>query len=160
MTEETTYTLTQAQLHFAIDFHGKTWEMLEKKDRTPDEDDRMLDFAHASLAHWRTAGAEVRHQRGEWLLARVYSVLGEGNLALRHARRCYDLMEENKTQMEDFDIAFACEAVARACAMSGDTVGSRKFIEMAKKAGDAIKGKEDRDIFFAEFNGGNWNEMK
>ena len=82
MAEETTYTLSQAQLHFAIDFNGKTWELLEKKDRTPDEDLRMLDYAHASLAHWRTAGAEVRNQRGQWLLARVYAVLGEGARAL------------------------------------------------------------------------------
>jgi hypothetical protein len=160
MAEETTFTLTQAQLHFAIDFHGKTWEMLEKKNRTAEEDDRMLDYAHASLAHWRTAGAEVRHQRGEWLVARVYSVLGEGNLALRHAHRCYDLLEGNKSEMEDFDIAFACEAVARAHAVNGDKAGAKKYIEMAKNAGEAIKGKEDRDIFFAEFNGGNWNGMK
>ncbi len=89
MAEEKTSTLTQAQLHFAIDFHGKTWEMLEKQTRTPDDDERMLDFAHASLAHWRTAGGQVRHQRGEWLLARVYAVLGEGNLALKHAHRCF-----------------------------------------------------------------------
>lgn len=160
MSEEKTFTLTQAQLHFAIDFHGKTWEMLEKKVRTPDEDERMLDYAHASLAHWRSAGAEVRHQRGEWLLARVYAVLGEGNLALKHAHRCYELLEGNKSEMADFDAAFACEAVARAYAVIGDKSGARKFIEMAKKAGEAIKEKDDRDIFFNEFNTGNWNDMK
>lgn len=160
MTEETTFTITQAQLHFAMDFHGKTWEMLEKKVRTPDEDDRMLDYAHASLAHWRTAGAEVRHQRGEWLVARVYAVLGEGSMALKHAHRCYELLEENKSEMADFDVAFACEAVARAHAVSGDKVGAKKYIDMARMAGEAIKEKEDRDIFFTEFNGGNWYGMK
>ena len=160
MAEEQTFTLTQAQLHFAIDFHGKTWEILEKKIRTPDDDERMLDYAHASLAHWRAAGTEVRHQRGEWLLARVYAVLGEGNLALKHAHRCYELLEGNKSQMEDFDIAFAFEAVARAFAVGGDPVGAKRYIDMAQKAGEAIKGKEDRDVFFAEFNGGNWNGMK
>ncbi|MBI3737673.1 MAG: hypothetical protein HY258_01350 [Chloroflexi bacterium] len=47
MTEEKTYTLSQAQLHFAIDFHGKTWELLEKKERTPDEQ-----LSHASMRFW------------------------------------------------------------------------------------------------------------
>jgi hypothetical protein len=160
MAEEKTFTLTQAQLHFATDFHGKTWEMLEKKIRTPDEDERMLDYAHASLAHWRSVGTEVRHQRGEWLLSRVYTVLGEASLALKHAHRCFELLEANQSEMEDFDTAFACEAVARAHAIGGDKAGAMKYIEMAQKAGEAIKEKEDRDIFFAEFNGGNWNGMK
>ena len=62
--------------------------------------------------------------------------------------------------MEDFDTAFACEAVARAHAIDGDQSGAKKYIELAQQAGDAIKEKEDRDIFFAEFNGGNWNGMK
>jgi tetratricopeptide (TPR) repeat protein len=156
MTEEKTYTISQAQLHFAIDFHGKTWEMLEKKDRTPDEDERMLDYAHASLAHWRTAGSEVRHQRGQWLLARVYAVLGEGKRALKHAQMCFDLLDGNKADMEDFDFAFAYEAIARAYAVTGDKGEAKRFIQMAHKAGDAIKEKEDRDIFFSELNGGDW----
>jgi len=160
MTEEKTYTLSQAQLHFAIDFHGKTWEMLEKKVRTADENERMVDYAHASLAHWRAAGTEVRHQRGEWMLARVYAVLGEGKLALYHAQRCVQLLEVSRKEMEDFDFAFAYEAMGRAYTVNGDKTEAKKFIDMAQKAGEAIKEKDDREIFFSEFNGGNWNGMK
>lgn len=160
MTEEKTYTLSQAQLHFAIDFHGKTWELLEKKERTPDEQLRMLDYAHASLALWRAAGTAVRHQRGEWLVSRVHAVLGDGEQALKHAHLCYELLEGNKGEMKDFDFAFAYEAIARAYAIKGDKKEAGKFIEMAQKAGEEIKEKEDRDIFFSEFNGGNWNGMK
>jgi hypothetical protein len=160
MAEEKTYTISQAQLYFAIDFHGKTWELLEKKDRTPDEDRRMLDYAHASLAHWRAAGGEVRSQRGQWLLARVYSVLGEGARALKHAQACYELLEGSKAVMEDFDFAFAYEAIARAYAVNGDTSEAKRFFQMAQKAGDAIKEKEDREIFFTELNGGDWRGIK
>jgi len=157
LAEEKTYTLSQAQLHFAMDFNRKTWELLEKKDRTPDEDQRMLDYAHASLAHWRTAGAEVRHQRGQWLLARVYAVLGEGARALKHARLCYELLDGHKADMEDFDFAFAYEAIARAYAVNGDKAEAKRFIQMAQKAGEVIKEKEDKDIFFDELKGGDWN---
>ena len=160
MTEEKTYTLTQAHFHFAIDFHGKTWEMLEKKVRTSDENERMLDYAHASLAHWRAAGTVVRHQRGEWTLARVYTVLGEGKLALYHAQRCMQLLETGKAEMEDFDYAFAYEAMGRAYAVNGDKAEAKKFIDMAQKAGEAIKEKDDREVFFAEFNGGEWKGAK
>ncbi len=62
--------------------------------------------------------------------------------------------------MKDFDFAFAYEAMGRAYAVNGDKVEARKFIDMAQKAGEAIKGKDDREVFFAEFNGGNWNDAK
>jgi hypothetical protein len=160
MSEEKTYTLSQAQLHYAIDFHGKTWELLEKKNRTPDENQRMLDYAHASLAHWRAAGAEVRHQRGQWLLSRVYAVLGEGRRALMHAQFCFELLESHKADMEDFDFAFAYEAIARAYAVNGDEAEAKRYIQMAQKAGEAIKEKEDKDIFFLELNEGDWHGVK
>ena len=101
----------------------------------------MLDYAHASLAHWRAAGAEVRNQRGQWLLARVYAVLGEGARALKHAQLCYELIEKHKSGIEDFDFAFAYEAIARAYAANGDNADARRYIQMAQKAGRRSKKK-------------------
>jgi len=160
MTEEKTFTLSQAQYHFAVDFHSKTWELLEKKDRTRFEDVRMLDYAHASLAHWRAAGTALRHQRGEWLVSRAHAVLGDGPHALKHAQLCFELTEDNKGEMQDFDIAFAYEAIARAYAMSGDREEALKYVGLAQRSGEAIADKEDREIFFGEFNGGEWKGVK
>jgi hypothetical protein len=160
MTEEKTYTISQAHYQFAVDFNNQTWEFLEKKNRTRLEDIRMLDFAHASLAHWRAVGGAVRQQRGEWLVSRVHAVLGEGGPALKHAQQCFQLLEENKSEMDDSDIAFAYEAIARAYAVSGDKKESLKYIELAKKAGEEIKNDKDRNIFFTEFNSGDWNGVK
>ena len=157
MTEEKTFTLSQAQYHFAVDFHGKTWELLEKRQRTRFEDVRMLNYAHASLAHWRTAGSAVRHQRGEWLVSRVHAVLGDGIQALKHAQLCHELLQDNKGEMEDFDFAFAAEAIARAYAVSGEKDQATKYVAQARKLGEAIANQEDRDVFFAELNGGQWH---
>ena len=160
MTEEKTYTISQAHYQFAVDFNNQTWEFLEKKNRTRLEDIRMVDFAYASLAHWRAIGGAVRQQRGEWLISRVHAVLGEGGPALKHAQLCYQLLEDNKSDMDDSDIAYAYEAIARAYAVSGDKRESLKFLELAKKAGEAIKNDKDRDNFFAELNSGDWNGVK
>ena len=160
MSEEKTYTVAQAQYYFAVDFNRKTWDLLEKKDRTRFEDVRMLDYAHASLAHWRTVGTAVRQQRGEWLVSRVHAVLGDGVQALKHAQLCHELLESNKDEMETFDFAFAYEAIARAYAVNGDRAEAMKFLERAQKAGEAIQEQEDRDAFFAELNGGEWNGVK
>jgi hypothetical protein len=126
-----------------VDFSNQTWEFLERKNRTRLEDIRMVDFAYGSLAHWRSVGGTVRQQRGEWLVSRVHAVLGEGGPALKRAQFCYQLLEDNKSEMDDVDTAFAYEAVARAYAVSGDKKESLKFLEMAKKAGEEIKNDKD-----------------
>lgn len=157
MTEEKKYTLAEAQYHFAVDFHRKTWEMLEKQNRNDEDNARMINYAHASLSLWYAAGTAARHQRGEWLLSRIYAVLGDGKLAIHHAHRCLKILEGNKNEMEDFDFAFAYEAIARALAVNGDKSEAKRFFEKAQKAGEEIKEKEDRDAFFVELNGGEWN---
>jgi len=160
MSEEKTYTESEAQRFFAVRFHGKVWELLEKPDRTKQEDELMIHTAHASCCHWLTAGTGVHHQRGEWLIARVYSVLGIAEAALRHANRCLELTQQYADLMEDFDWAFAYECVARANAVAGNRDEALKYVKLAQKASEVIKGEQDRKIFIADFNGGNWNQMR
>ena len=92
----------------------------ERAERTPDEDAEMLDAAHASLFHWRYAGTGVHLQRGEWLISHVYSLLAEGDSALRHAERCLAFTATYQSEMEDFDIAYAYLAMAHAHAILGN----------------------------------------
>ena len=160
MTDEKRYTEPEAHYLFATDFHTRTWNLLDQPTRTRDENERMLDYAHASLAHWRVTGTARQHERGEWMLARVYAVLGEAELSLRHAQRCMELLEDHKEEMQPFDFAFAPEALARAHALAGNKPQALKYIQLAQQAGDAIQEEDDRNIFFQEFNGGNWNGMK
>ena len=160
MSEEKTFTETEAQLHFAKQFNGKTWELLDKHERNREEKEMLLDYAHASLAHWRVAGTGVNLQRGVWMLARVNIVLGNTQMALQYAGRCLELTEQYKGQLSDFDFAFADECMARAQALVGNQAEAQKYIEKADKAGAAIQDEEDRQIFFDDFNGGDWYGVK
>jgi hypothetical protein len=81
MSEETVYTEAEAHRFFAADFNGKTWDLLDKAVRTREEDELMVYSAFASCRHWVEAGTGVHHQRGEWLISRVYAVLGLGEAA-------------------------------------------------------------------------------
>lgn len=110
---EERYTLDEAHLQFAKRFNGRTWELLDKADRTPAENEEMVLVAYASLYHWTFVGSEVHRQRGVWMLAHVYSALGDAEQALKYAEQCLDLTEAHREKMEDFDIAYAYEAVAR-----------------------------------------------
>ena len=160
MSEEKSFTEAEAQLHFAKGYNGKTWELLDKPDRTQDENELLVDYAHASLAHWRVAGTGAHLQRGVWMLARVYTVLGNAGMATQYAKRCLELTNQHKDMLSDFDFAFAQECLARAHALAGDQSETQKSISSAQEAGEAIKDEEDRQIFFDDFNGGEWYGMK
>ena len=160
MEETKTYTLEEAHKYFAKSINGRVWELLQKSNRSPSEDDELLHAAHACAYHWQFVGTAVHQQRGEWLISRVYVVLGHGNEALRHAQRCFELTESNRNLMQDFDIAYAFEGMARAQAMLGDHRIAKEFLVLAQQAGDAIANEEDKSIFMGDFDSGNWYGLR
>ncbi|MFX1287272.1 MAG: hypothetical protein ACFFFY_01765, partial [Promethearchaeota archaeon] len=126
---------------------NKTWELLEKKDRTPEEDTEMIHTVHASRYHWGVLVANkqadaLNLQRGEWQIARVYTVLEREEPALYHANLCLKITLDNN--IGDFDLAFAHEALARASALSGNKEDYEKHFKLAKEAGEKIKDKGDQ----------------
>ena len=156
MSDEKKFTLSEAHHEFAKKINGSVWFLLEKPDRSMAEDWEMLHAAHASLYHWLQIGTGLHHQRGEWLVSRVQTVLGNGDEAVRHANRCLELTQDDSDLMEDFDFAFAYEAEARSNALAGNDEEARKFMDLARSAGQAIADDEDRTIFLEDFNGGEW----
>jgi hypothetical protein len=160
MSGEKRYNEAEAHQLFAISINGEVWELLDKESRTTSDDELMIHAAHASCYHWLQSGTGLHQQRGEWLIARVYSVLNIANPALRHANRCLELTEEYSGLMEDFDLAFAYECVARANAIAGNHEQALKYMQFAEEAGQKIKGEEDKKIFFTDFGGGNWNGLR
>lgn len=141
----------------ARELNGETWSLLEKAGRSEAEDQRMIHAAHASCYHWLHAGTPLHEQRGEWLIARVYAVLGAGEAALRHAGRCRVLTEAHADLMQDFDRAYSCEGLARAHAVAGNAEEARRWKEQARKAGGSIAGEENRKIFVGDLDGGDWH---
>lgn len=152
--------LVEIHQFFAADCNTKTWELLDKQDRSVDDNENMLNLAYASAWHWSQCGKEVNHQRAEWLLARVCTVLSYKEEALRHAMRCMELTDKYKDQMEDFDFAYAYEALARVAALSGDRVMWTKYNKSATEAGNSIKNDEDKNQFISDYKGGDWYGMK
>jgi DNA-binding transcriptional MerR regulator len=123
-----------------------TWTLLENADRTPAETDEMIHAAHASRFHWGRAldSVPANLARGEWQCSRVYAVLGRGEPALWHARRCVAINEA--AGIADWDIASAYEAMARASAVAGDRDAAAEWKAKAVAALDGIADQDDRDL--------------
>jgi hypothetical protein len=159
MSEDTKPAVDEAHVMFAKETFIMVWDLMEKSDRTQAEDNEMLHAAHTSLYHWLHAGTGLHHQRGEWLISRVHSVLGNSSECLRHAERCSELTQEYADLMQDFDLAFAQESMARAHALMGNKDDAKKYMSLAEEAGNAIADKEDREYFFKDYRSGEWKGL-
>jgi hypothetical protein len=134
-------TVTERKL--AAGLFNETWRLLELESRTDADVDAMIHAAHASRYHWGRVGTQVNAARGEWLCSRVYAVLGQPEPALWHAHRCLELLKDAEGA-DDWDMAAAYEALARACKLSGAQEAANGWLAQAREAAVSIADPEDR----------------
>lgn len=132
----------------AITYFNSVWTLMEKEDRTTEDDDLMLHMAHASRYHWGQVGKAEHFARGEWQVSRVYAVLHRSEPCLHHAQRVLDICLAN--EIADWDLAFAYEALARGHAVAGDAEAARAMTERALQAVENVADDEDRKIVLAD----------
>ncbi len=158
MAEPKKFTIDEAHKAFAPGIFNRVWDLLEKADRSPEDNEIMINAAHASLYHWRSVGEPINLQRGQWMIANVYITLGMKESALHHAQICLDLTNEHA--FDDFDLSFAYEGFARAQALNGNSKDCAKYFDLAKASVDQIKKKGDRDYFLDVLEKGPWFGLK
>lgn len=136
--------LTEKEFHtkMAKQLFNKTWDLMLKEDRQPQETTEMMHTAHASAYHWLQVGEPVNHARSQWLLSRVYFKANMGEMALYHAKECEQMSRLHS--LSAFDIAFAHEAMARAYALQGDVMNTDAHKAKALEAGAGIAKDPDR----------------
>ena len=156
---EASFEVDKAHRWFGIDLNNSTMNALDAGLITPESCEPYIHAVHASCYHWMQVGTVANHARGEFAVASVYAASGLGEAALRHARRCLDLIEANADVMEDWDRAFGYDALARAYAADGDVAAAREARGQAQSAGEAIADEEDKGMFLSWFEGGNWHGL-
>ena len=127
----------------AVAAFNSTWDILEVGDdeRSADATEEMVRRAYAAAYHWQRAEGytTVNEARSLWMLSRVWRASGNGDLALHYAQRCWAVTEESN--LIDFDLAYACDAMARALAMTGRSSEAFQWWERAM----AVEVKNDGD---------------
>ncbi|HWQ06248.1 MAG TPA: hypothetical protein VN453_03450 [Feifaniaceae bacterium] len=136
-------------LSLAKTLFNETWDLIDKPDRTNEDNITMLHKAHASCFLWREANSPVNNARGEWQVSRVYSLLGMGQPALLHGKYSLSLCLENG--IGGFDLAFGYEAVARAYRTLGDSAAAAENKALGLAACERIPEQDDRDYTLASF---------
>lgn len=132
----------------AAGLFNHVWDLLEKEDRTREEDERMVHAAHASRFAWQDVGTPRNRGVGEWQISRVYATLKRPEPAVHHARRCLEIMRESG--IEGFYLASAYEGMARAYSAAGNRAECEKYIERAKAEGEKVEDEEDKELLFGQ----------
>jgi hypothetical protein len=139
------------QRTLGAELFNRTYALMEKPTRTPDEDAEMLHCAHASAYHWAQVGTAANRSRSEWQCSRVYAVLGWVEPALHHARRCHEIVQAHPDEMKDWDLPAAYEALARAHMVAGDVAATQTWAELGRAATAQIADADDRAVIEADF---------
>jgi hypothetical protein len=131
-----------AHRYFSADCFNKTWELIDKANRTRDEDRRMLSCAFASLWHWtqREDCTDKNLSIGFWQISRVYSLLGESVNAAEYA----DQSLLHAAQLEPFYRGYAHEALARAATVEGHTERAAHHLKEAFAFASQVNDVEER----------------
>ncbi len=130
----------------AVDLYNATWTLLDRDDRTAEDDDAMVAAAHASMHHWSQVDG-VRPEnlgRGHWLCSRVHAVMVQPDAAAYHAARYVTIAESEP--VSDWDLAAALEASARAAAVAGDWDAAEVLVARARASCESFAAADDREV--------------
>jgi hypothetical protein len=142
------FDLAAAHKYFAAQCFNRAWDLIEKTDRTPEDDRLMESLNQASIYHWlqRSDCSSQNLSVGYWQASRIQAILGHAPEALRHARVCLSYSEG----LVPFYLGYAHEALARAHALAGNVSASAQALRQAFELAGQVEDKSDREALLAD----------
>ncbi len=135
---------------FSAACFNKTWEYIDKTERTPAEEEAMLRLTMASHWHWtqREDCAPENLSVACWQVSRVFSLLGQAENARRYGQRSLEALGDRNDL--PFFSGFAYEALARAEAAAGDQARMQDYLDRARTLADEIQDEESKQILLSD----------
>ena len=137
-----------------VHLNNEAWNVIDQWENESDDQlrrkEEALYRAYASVFHWMQVGNPINQGRGEHLVSRTAVLVGFPELAIRHASRYLELIDAHPDLAEDWDHAYAHEAMARALAMAGEVELARIERAEAEQLCSLIAEEEDRAVVAAE----------
>jgi hypothetical protein len=144
------FDLAAAHRFFAADCFNKTWDLLDKAERTPEEAEQMIRLTLASHWHWtqRPDYTAEKAAIAYWQISRVYAVLGQAENARRYGQLCLEASQGE--DLPPFCLAYAYEALARAEAVAGQYAQAADYVAQAQAVVERMRDPETKQQLNAE----------
>jgi hypothetical protein len=139
--------MTLWQRRLAAQANNRAWRLSESTSRTPQEDEEMLQAAHAAMHFWKIVGTVGNHAHAAQLVAHVYALLKLPGPAQYYLAKS-----------EPFFLGQECEPWERACALAvkasvasaaGQSQVHARTYREAEQLIAALHDPEDREILYA-----------
>lgn len=136
MNNEPAFDLKEAHNYFSTACFNRAWKLIEKEDRTMEEDEEMIQLSLASAWHWsqRDDQSSTKLSTSLWQISRAYSILGEAENARKYGQLCLNV--SMRDEVRSFYLAYAYEALARA---EGIARNREKMLEYVRKSRETIE---------------------
>jgi hypothetical protein len=136
---------SEAHKHFSAACFNKTWEFIDKKKRTPLENNEMIATSFASLWHWmqRPDHNSVNFSAAYWQLSRVFALANEPANALKYAKLC--LASSKGKDVAPFYLGYAYKALARAEMKAKNKTRMNQYLKKALAVSEKIPNKEYKE---------------
>jgi hypothetical protein len=135
---------SNAHTYYSAYCFNTTWDLIEKKNRTSQEDEEMIARALASVWHWnqRPDCKDTNLAAGYWQVSRVYALVGQAD----NARRYGQLSLEHTTEDQPFLRGYAYEALAHAEKVAGNSSARQEYLSRARIYATRVTDDEDRKL--------------
>jgi hypothetical protein len=151
LTKNPDFDVAAAHKYFAAHCFNKAWDLIEKPNRTTEDERLMVALNQASIYHWlNRPDCEPKHLSvGYWQASRIQAIVGNAVEARRHAEVCLSY----SVALEPFFLGYAYEALARAAHVAGDTGAVAKHLTLADEQAALVVREHDRELLVKDLEG-------
>lgn len=144
MVKKPDFDLQEAHKYFASQCFNAAWDLIEKQDRTPEEDEQMIRLNQASQWHWTQRDDYSRKNAsiGYWQASRIYALVGEADNARKYGFLCLEASDSD--EIEPFYLGYAYEALARAESVAGNKDKMNEYLVKARQIAVQVDQAENR----------------
>jgi hypothetical protein len=132
------------QRRLASQATNRAWHLSEAASRSPDEDEEMLQAAHAAMYFWKIVGNPNNRAHAAQLLAHVYALLNLPNPAKYYFAQAMPTFFAPSAA--PWEVAISHAIAANVAAASGDSDGHRKHYAEAKRLIASLPDPEELSI--------------
>ena len=135
------------QRRLASQANNRAWTLSESTSRTAEEDEDMLQAAHAAMYFWKIVGNTNNRAHAAQLLAHVYALLGLGHPARHYLAQSQPVFLD--APADAWEVAMAHAVAANVAAANQDHQAHSAHYRQAVSLIAALPDEEDRAILGA-----------
>jgi hypothetical protein len=135
------------QRRLASQANNRAWTLAEALRRSPDEDEEMLQAAHAAMYFWKIVGKAGNHAHAALLLAHVYALLKLPSPAAHYLGKSLPYFMQDDCAPSE--LAFAHAVAANVALAEGNADAYREHYSKARTAAEQLVSPGEREVFDA-----------